>query len=124
MDVLPIIAILFAFQFAVIRQPISNISRVIVGFIWVLLGLSLFLIGLQWALFPLGKLVAQQLTDPQFIAGIDQSIQLMTQPVQRIELARLWLGLCFCFFISNYVCYGLCTNISMASAKNEIFEKN
>jgi len=70
-DVLPIVAILFGFQFAVIRKPIPNFSRVIIGFVWVLIGLSLFLIGLQWALFPLGRLMAQQLTDPAFLAGSD-----------------------------------------------------
>jgi hypothetical protein len=35
----------------------------------VLLGLAFFLEGLEAALFPLGKLMAQQLTDPAFIAG-------------------------------------------------------
>lgn len=70
-DVLPIAAILFGFQFTVIRKPIPNIARVLAGFVWVIIGLSLFLIGLEWALFPLGKLMAQQLTDPVFIAGVD-----------------------------------------------------
>jgi hypothetical protein len=37
----------------------------------VLLGLAFFLEGLEAALFPLGKLMAQQLTDPAFIAGDD-----------------------------------------------------
>ncbi|QOL26262.1 DUF1538 domain-containing protein [Thalassotalea sp. LPB0316] len=72
-DVLPIAAILFGFQFAVIRKPIPNLAKVLVGFVWVIIGLSLFLIGLEWALFPLGKLMAQQLTDPAFIAGVDAS---------------------------------------------------
>ncbi len=68
-DVLPIVAILFGFQFAVIRKPVPNLGRVIIGFFWVLIGLSLFLIGLEWALFPIGKLMAEQLTDPIFLAG-------------------------------------------------------
>ena len=74
-DVLPIAAIIFGFQFAVIRKPVPNFTKVIFGFIWVLIGLSLFLIGLEWALFPLGKLMAQQLTDPAFIAGVDSASQ-------------------------------------------------
>lgn len=73
-DVLPIAAILFGFQFAVIRKPLPNIGKVIAGFIWVLIGLSLFLIGLEWALFPLGKLMAQQLTDPAFIASSTDAV--------------------------------------------------
>jgi hypothetical protein len=73
-DVLPIVAILFGFQFAVIRKPLPNFTRVIAGFIWVLIGLSLFLIGLEWALFPLGRLMAQQLTDPVFLSGITDGV--------------------------------------------------
>lgn len=66
-DVLPIAAILFGFQFLVLRQRIPNVRRVLLGFVYVLLGLTLFLVGLEQALFPLGKLMAVQLTDPAFI---------------------------------------------------------
>jgi hypothetical protein len=68
-DVLPIAAIIFGFQIFVIRRPIPHLKRVLAGFAYVLLGLSLFLIGLEEALFPLGKLMAEQLTDPVFILG-------------------------------------------------------
>ena len=37
------------------------------GLVFVLLGLTLFLEGLELALFPLGRLMAQQLTAPEFI---------------------------------------------------------
>jgi Protein of unknown function (DUF1538) len=66
-DVLPIAAILFAFQLGVLRQRPANLPSILIGFVWVLVGLSLFLIGLQWCLFPLGRLMAGQLTDPAFI---------------------------------------------------------
>jgi hypothetical protein len=66
-DVLPIAAIIFGFQFLVIRRPIPNLRKVLIGFFYVLLGLSLFLMGLEKALFPLGRLMADQLTDPAFI---------------------------------------------------------
>lgn len=69
LDVMPIAAIIFGFQFLIIRRPIPNPKRVISGFVYVLLGLTLFLIGLEEALFPLGKLMAEQLTDPAFILG-------------------------------------------------------
>lgn len=68
-DILPILAIIFGFQLLVIRKPIPNLRRVLQGFFYVLMGLSLFLIGLEEALFPLGKLMAEQLTDPAFILG-------------------------------------------------------
>lgn len=66
-DVLPIAVIIFGFQFLVIRQPIPNLKKVLIGFFYVLIGLVLFLLGLEQALFPLGKLMAAQLTDPAFI---------------------------------------------------------
>lgn len=68
-DVSPIVIIIFGFQWFVIRKPMPNLSKVIVGFIYVLVGLSCFLMGLEKALFPLGKLMAQQLTDPEFISS-------------------------------------------------------
>lgn len=68
-DVLPIAAILFGFQILVLKRPIKNLPRVVIGMIFVLLGLSLFLQGLQLALFPLGRLMAGQLTAPEFIYG-------------------------------------------------------
>ena len=66
-DVLPIAAIIFGFQFFVLRQKPANLNEILWGFVWVLLGLSLFLLGLEWCLFPLGRLMAEQLTDPVFI---------------------------------------------------------
>ena len=66
-DVLPIAAIIFGFQFLVIRKKPAHLGRILLGFGWVLIGLSLFLLGLECALFPVGKLMASQLTDPGFI---------------------------------------------------------
>ena len=68
-DVLPILSIILFFQFAIIRKPIANPKRLVVGFFYVLAGLTLFLVGLQEALFPIGKLMAVQLTDPVFVHG-------------------------------------------------------
>jgi hypothetical protein len=68
-DVLPILAILLGFQFLVIRQPLPNARAIAIGFVYVLLGLSLFLLGLEQALFPLGRVMAEQLTAPAFIAA-------------------------------------------------------
>jgi len=70
-DVLPIVVIIFGFQRLVIRKPVPNRKKMITGFLLVLLGMAFFLEGLQAALFPLGRLMAQQLTDPLFISGGD-----------------------------------------------------
>ncbi|HEB87178.1 MAG TPA: DUF1538 domain-containing protein, partial [Gammaproteobacteria bacterium] len=44
-DVLPIVVIIFGFQFLVIRQPVPHLKQVLLGFLYVLLGLSFFLVG-------------------------------------------------------------------------------
>lgn len=66
-DVLPIAVFLFAFQRIVIGKPLPNARNIAVGFVFVIVGLGLFLIGLEETLFPLGRLMAQQLTDPAFL---------------------------------------------------------
>ncbi len=66
-DVLPILGILIGFQVLVLRRRIPNLGRVVTGFVLVLLGLAFFIQGLETALFPLGKLMAQQLTAPEFL---------------------------------------------------------
>jgi hypothetical protein len=70
-DVLPIAIVIFGFQLLVIRKSIPHLKKVMFGFFYVLIGLVFFLQGLEQALFPLGKLMAAQLTDPAFIyAGL------------------------------------------------------
>ncbi|MCP5090838.1 MAG: DUF1538 domain-containing protein [Gammaproteobacteria bacterium] len=66
-DVLPIVIFLFAFQLFVIGGGIPNFKRILVGFAFVTVGLGLFLVGLEETLFPLGRLMAQQLTAPEFL---------------------------------------------------------
>jgi len=66
-DILPIVVFLFAFQRLVIGLPLANGKQIVVGFIFVVVGLGLFLLGLEQTLFPLGKLMAQQLTNPDFL---------------------------------------------------------
>lgn len=68
-DVAPIGLLLVFFQYAVIREAMPNVKRVAVGFLYVIAGLALFLIGLNEALFPLGDIMAAQLTDPAFLNG-------------------------------------------------------
>jgi len=72
LDVLPIVVVLTFFQVAVIRQKPANLKRLVTGFLYVLLGLTFFLVGLEEALFPIGEIMAKQLTDPQFL-GIEPS---------------------------------------------------
>lgn len=63
-DVAPVAAVLIGFQVLVLRRRIPDLRRVLLGFVYVILGLALFLKGLDQALFPLGKLMAEQLIEP------------------------------------------------------------
>ncbi len=66
-DVAPIVIFLFLFQIFVIGGRMPNMKQILVGFLFVTVGLGLFLVGLEETLFPLGRLMAQQLTDPGFL---------------------------------------------------------
>ena len=68
-DVLPIALILMFFQVVVLKTMPPNPKRIAVGFAYVLIGLTLFLVGLEMALFPVGETMATQLTAPEFIGG-------------------------------------------------------
>ena len=61
-DVAPIVAILTLFQVFVLRRRLPNLRRTVAGLVCVLLGLALFLIGLENALLPIGETMAFQLT--------------------------------------------------------------
>lgn len=69
-DVFPILILIVGFQLFVLRQTIPRLTRVAVGVVYVIVGLALFLVGLEMALFPLGKTMASQLTNPEFLTGL------------------------------------------------------
>jgi len=66
-DVLPILVVIIFFQTVVLKQPIPHLKKVILGGVYVVIGLALFLMGLEKALFPIGEIMATQLSDPEFI---------------------------------------------------------
>ncbi|MDD5319208.1 MAG: DUF1538 domain-containing protein [Methylococcales bacterium] len=72
--ILPIAAIIIGFQLLVIRKPLAHLKKTLIGFLYVLLGIAFFLEGLEMALFPLGKLMASQLTTAEFL-GINPAEQ-------------------------------------------------
>ena len=71
-DVLPILLLLVLFQVFVLKQAIPHLKKVMLGGVYVVLGLALFLIGLEKALFPIGKIMATQLTELAFV-GIPEN---------------------------------------------------
>jgi len=69
-DILPIALIIFGFQFLVIRKRIQNLKKVLIGMLYVLIGITFFLLGLEQALFPVGRSMAEQLTNPDFLQTV------------------------------------------------------
>ena len=57
-DLLPIIIVVAFFQFIVLQQPIPNLERILTGALLVLVGLTLFIKGLEMGLFPIGESIA------------------------------------------------------------------
>jgi hypothetical protein len=57
-DLLPIILVIVLFQGLVLRQPLPNLGESLVGVAFVMVGLMLFVRGLEMGLFPLGETMA------------------------------------------------------------------
>jgi hypothetical protein len=54
-DLIPIIVVVSFFQIAVLQQPFPNLVEILIGFVFVVVGLMLFIEGLKLGLFPLGE---------------------------------------------------------------------
>ena len=61
-DVAPILAVIFFFQYVIIKKPVAHLHKIITGIIMVILGLYAFIVGLEMGLFPIGETIAFQLT--------------------------------------------------------------
>ncbi len=115
-DVIPIATIIFGFQFIVLRQKPANFSEILWGFGWVLVGLSLFLLGLEWCLFPLGRLMAGQLTDPAFI----QSVHVAGEATSSINWVDYYWVYIFAFLIGFSTTIAEPSLIAVAIKANEV----
>jgi hypothetical protein len=60
-DVLPIILVVTFFQLVVLKQPFPNLENVLTGGLLVVVGLMLFVEGLEIGLFPIGESMADAL---------------------------------------------------------------
>jgi hypothetical protein len=63
LDILPILLVVIFFQLFIIKQPFPNLVSTIVGLIFVVIGLFLFIEGLEIGLFPLGEKMAFQFSE-------------------------------------------------------------
>lgn len=57
-DLLPIIAVITFFQLVILQQPIPNFFDIMIGILFVVIGLTLFVQGLNMGLFPVGESMA------------------------------------------------------------------
>ena len=57
-DLAPIIVVIAVFQLLILQEPIPNLGRILTGTVLVVLGLTLFVRGLELGLFPIGENMA------------------------------------------------------------------
>ena len=69
-DLLPIILVIAFFQIIVFQQPFPNIGGILVGLVCVVLGLALFVQGLEMGLFPIGEAMATAMTRKGSLVGL------------------------------------------------------
>lgn len=60
-DLAPIILVVAFFQILVLQQPFPDLARMLIGLVCVVLGLALFIQGLEMGLFPIGEAMAEAL---------------------------------------------------------------
>ncbi len=58
LDLAPILLVVLIFQLFIIRQPIPDVFELVLGSLFVVLGLALFVQGLEQGLFPIGESMA------------------------------------------------------------------
>lgn len=112
-DILPIAVIIFGFQFLVIRKRIANLKKVLTGMLYVLIGITCFLLGLEEALFPIGRSMAAQLTAPEFL----QSVRLSVGELQWIDYYWVYM---FAFAVGAGTAIAEPALIAVAMKANEV----
>jgi len=98
-DILPILLVLSFFQFLVLRKTIPHFRRILTGLVLTVVGLAIFLIGLEEFIFPLGSTMAEQLSNPQFLSPDNAVVQESLKNGQRISPAYYGWTILFAFLI-------------------------
>lgn len=57
-DLVPIVAVVLFFQLLVLKQPLPESGQLIIGLLFVVMGLTFFIHGLEQGLFPIGESLA------------------------------------------------------------------
>nr|VFK39889.1 MAG: Protein of unknown function (DUF1538) [Candidatus Kentron sp. TC]VFK42794.1 MAG: Protein of unknown function (DUF1538) [Candidatus Kentron sp. TC]VFK57192.1 MAG: Protein of unknown function (DUF1538) [Candidatus Kentron sp. TC] len=69
-DLAPVVLVILFFQVIVLDQPIPNLAEIGIGILFVLIGLTLFVRGLEIGLFPLGERLAYSFAEKGSLAWI------------------------------------------------------
>jgi len=69
LDIAPIIFVIAVFQFAFIRRSLPHLPQILTGLAYVAIGLTLFRIGINESLIPIGRDMAFQLVGFAYAAG-------------------------------------------------------
>jgi len=68
-DIAPIIIVIAVFQSVFIRRPLPHSAQILVGLAYVVIGLTLFRIGINESLIPIGRDMAFQLVGSAYAEG-------------------------------------------------------
>jgi hypothetical protein len=98
-DILPIILVLGFFQAVAIRKKIENLPTIAFGLVLVVIGLSIFIVGLEKCVFPIGTQMANQLTDLKFLTSGDENILAAIKNSVKIDPAIYLWTYVFAFLI-------------------------
>lgn len=69
-DLAPVVGVVLFFQLVVLRQAPDGVFHILVGVAFVLIGLTLFVQGLEMGLFPIGESMARALTKKGSLAAL------------------------------------------------------
>lgn len=98
-DILPILLVLLFFQAVIIRKKIPHLKQILFGLSLVVVGLAIFIVGLEECVFPIGTQMAEQLTDPHFLAKGDEKIISSFLSSSSIDPSLYFWTYMFAFFI-------------------------
>lgn len=98
-DILPIVLVLGFFQAVAIRKKVPNPGRALFGLLLVVVGLSIFIVGLEKCVFPVGAQMANQLTDLNFLTSGDEAQVKELQASSSIDPSIYFWTYVFAFLI-------------------------
>ncbi|MCU0983936.1 MAG: DUF1538 domain-containing protein [Acetobacteraceae bacterium] len=75
LDAAPVALVVFVFQAFILRRRPAHLPRVLAGAAYVVLGLALFRLGLDWSLLPIGSDLSERLTAPALAARPDGAVR-------------------------------------------------